>query len=308
MVERGICLDNYTTEIQMDFQKDLISMMEAKLKSMGYSVSSGLDNRNIKIKYFNVLLRMVSIAPRRVIESKEFNCPRESDLAYKYFVAKSEKGENLNPYLSRNLSDLNYNDPMLNDWGIHHFHLGASLETDGFMARTDTLLFAKVTEDKIYAINIDRHGAWTQQALVEVIHNNWPELLEPYKLKGIIDISDVATDEEIGQLRKSGSNSILKLPGGSFYAPIGGGYMISGESMEAVNLANHYSTIAKRLEKYITDNKASIICKMGKNGINIGSKLAFHLIDIEGDIAEISEIGSGYILRIRLNPAGQNPL
>ncbi len=288
-------------EIQMDLNRDLLSMIKSGLLSMGYSISLGDDDRIIKTKYFNAVRRRVSSKCRSVVMSKEFTCPDEFKKALNDFVAKSSKGEDLNPHLSRRLLDIEYNDPMLNDWGIHHFHLSMATDPDGFVSRSGPLLFAVVNDDKIYAIDIRSHGAWTEKNLIQIIHDNWPGLIKSYLINDIIDVSDIPTDNEIGQLRKSGVNSFIKLSDGSIYAPIGGGYMASGESIEAVMQADWYSRTVNMIEQHISNNIENLASDARKRGIELGSKLNFQLVALNVKNSRIMETNSKYLFSIPLS-------
>ena len=55
-------------------------------------------------------------------------------------TAKIRKGEDLT-HLSKRITDLDYNDALLNDCGIHHLHLGIDVDDSGFDTRIGPLLF-----------------------------------------------------------------------------------------------------------------------------------------------------------------------
>ena len=53
------------------------------------------NTRNILYEYFNMLKRIISIRPRRVVYSNEFQCPEEYKPALLEFEDKRSKGEKL---------------------------------------------------------------------------------------------------------------------------------------------------------------------------------------------------------------------
>ena len=62
-------------------------------------------------------------------------------------------------------SSLKNLDGLLNEWGVHHLHLGTKSysKNHAFIARTGPLLLALIAEDDFYAINVYLHGAWESQ-------------------------------------------------------------------------------------------------------------------------------------------------
>ena len=80
-------------------------------------------------------------------------------------------------------------DDLLNDWNIYHFHLTKRFREDGFAKRSDYQIFAWVTADCIYMIQIYPHKEahlYTKKELLKIIEENWPELLKPHHIKGAV--------------------------------------------------------------------------------------------------------------------------
>src|SRR5262249_60253000 len=95
-------------------------------------------------------------------------------------------GADPTPRLSRKLLKRGFNDKMLNDWGIHHLHLGLSMEPEGrFITRTGDVLFVLFRDDDAYLIDVREHGAWCDGDLVEIVHTNWPETIRQFRLEGV---------------------------------------------------------------------------------------------------------------------------
>jgi hypothetical protein len=92
---------------------------------------------------------------------------------------KAKSGLDLNPHLSGTVQkDAGYDDMMLNDWVMHHLHLGtrAHPKNPAMMARTKELLFAMVDNDDIYFVAVGDHTDWTDQQLFETARTHWPHL------------------------------------------------------------------------------------------------------------------------------------
>ncbi|MCP4350145.1 MAG: hypothetical protein GY795_32110 [Desulfobacterales bacterium] len=147
-------------EIKANFKEDWEQYVINELNSMGYVVTKNEKGTELTIKYYNALKRMVSAKPRTIEISKEFSCPTDLQKNLTAFKSKAKSGEDLTPYLSKRIKDIEYSDPFLNDWGIHHFHLGMKKEDSKFAERTGPLLFAKVTEKTVCFIDVMNHGDW----------------------------------------------------------------------------------------------------------------------------------------------------
>jgi len=103
---------------------------------MGYVVNPNLSNRDISITYFNLQRRRIASAPRKVVLSAEFSCPSTHIAGLELIKTKAANGEDLVPHQSTRLNDPSFDDALLNDWDIHHLHLGTTIQPNGFVERT----------------------------------------------------------------------------------------------------------------------------------------------------------------------------
>lgn len=244
----------------LNFDSDFDEMLVNELSDYNYSVDPTMDSEKIRMKYFNFKRRLIHSIPRQVLMSKEFNCPPDLQKGFDIVKSKLEKGENLTAHLSKNLTDLDYNDSLLNDLKIYHLHLGENLEANGsgFIQRTGPVLFARIDNEKALLINILPHGSWTKQQMVKVIHDNWPESIASYLMKDVIGLSHVPTDDDIKTMRKFGINSAIEIEPGVVYAPIGGGLTTAKTSIEVSMALIHYNQLLPKLQKHIEDNLQEI--------------------------------------------------
>lgn len=263
-------------------------MLKEELRLAGYISDPSDSPQTICFNYFNVQKRMVSQKPREVIISKGFSCPTGINDALCDFKNKVITGENLNIHVSKMLLKADYNDQLLNDWGIHHFHLGTGTNSNGFVARNNSLLYAMVKDNAVYFLTILNHGNWTNLQLLEIIHSNWPEVIRMYKNKGAINVGENVSENELKVLRRKGVVTVLKLKDGSEYFPIGKGYMSSGISTEVVMTADKYTNYIREREQYIRDNADMIINAIEENWSIRPSKLDLH-IAIKGDVIYVVE-------------------
>jgi hypothetical protein len=284
-------------KINIYFYTDWIEILKVWFSYMGYSLPDNIDPKEIPIIYANALRRKIAQAPRRIIKSREFTCLSGLEAGLRGLEAKVMAGVDINPHLSRSLAKPTYNDALLNDWGIFHFHLGEVVESNGFVERTGPLLFAQVTDNSFYEIGVYTHGNWTNLDIAEIIHSNWPETIERFKLKGILALSHAPSSADIKTLRNADINSFIQTSDGTIYAPIGGGYMTNGRSMEAVLDANRNIEFVKHLEKWVKDNVAILVEELKKSGYSEDKPLTIKFeVDEAGMYASCPEYGIRYIL------------
>lgn len=240
----------------LNFEKDFDEILVEELAELGFPVSASESSDKIRQRYFNLKRRLINAKPRQVLLSKEFSCPPEHHAGLDLVTEKFKNGADVTPHLSKQLANLDYNDSLLNDWGIYHLHLGTSLESGGsmFIERTGPVLFARIEYDKALFISVMPHGNWTNQQMVKVIHDNWPEVIQAYRLNDVIGLSHVPTDKEIGKMRKYGVNSAIEIEPGVVYAPIGGGLTTAGTSVEVTMAMIDWNRLLRQYHIYIEKN------------------------------------------------------
>lgn len=153
-------------------------------------------------------------------------------------VNKSKDCSNINTYLSRGIKNIKIPDKMLNDWGVLHLHLSNNLEHDGFVERTNELLFAYRDildcDNNLYFLDIFEHGDWAKKRTIEILCNNWPKAIKKYRVENMKDIyPKIQTDEDIKSFREANMNIPIKVSG-SYYIGIGGSVMMNGVNMHSM--------------------------------------------------------------------------
>ncbi len=271
--------DNHT-EIITDFRSDWIAILRDELSSMGYSMHPHDDPERFSVKYFNLLWRRVPQTPRMVRVPRQFSCPSNLQQGLNLVLKKARSGEDLTPHLSTRLLDADYNDGLLNDWGIHHFHLGTVPfpKKPGFHDRTDPVLFARVTGDRFYAIDVMGHRNWARQRLIEIIHNNWPQSIDSYRIEGILDFKDAVTDQGLKILRDHQINTPVQTADGAVYFGPGGGHAISGDSYQVVRRCMWAERELMLLQEEVKNRSAEIADLLRSKGIKFDTPIRLKLV------------------------------
>lgn len=249
--------------MKYDFRNDWKEHVKNELLLLGFSYDENRDVTDNSINLFNLRRRLPKEIPRKVVFSKEFVCPSENKKGLDSLVRKIEKGQCLIPSLSKTISKADYNDATLDDWGIHHFHLGEH-EVSGVIERTKNVAFVIVLDDCALFLQVLAHGkghsnVWVNTTLIEIIHNNWPNAISHMKTQ--VSGSEL-TFSERSTLRKKNVNVDIKVADGTVYFSPGGGRMSNGASMnDFMNLQIVYRDL-DYLEALVAQEAAQIKSKI----------------------------------------------
>lgn len=283
--------------ISTDFRTDLLAHIDAQLKELDYVPKAAGDARREPARYLMLLLRLLRRIPaaqaRRVVQAREFAVPPAHAAGYQTLVRAIESGTPLRPWLSTLVRKLNERDELLDDWGIHHFHLGiAAHETRAaFVARTDEVAFAVVRPDAIYFLTATSHDpetaplVWTQTELVDIVHRNWPALI---KTPGMSSHGRVLTAEDHARFREHRVNAGVTVSDGRVYYPPGGGIMSNGDGATDYMYQMQLLRQIDYLEAAIQQREAQIRAMVGVRGdIELALKARFRIGFPEGFAIEV---------------------
>lgn len=205
--------------------------------------SDGLDTTDfseVMSAYGNWRSRQIRPVPRNVSVSKELSTTWPYPEALGELQRRLTEGTDVSPFLSQQSgvgfddSDPERNDRrrdrdlLLAEWGIHHFHLSLEKGRGEKLRRTRDLLFAIVTDERAFLINVYPHGSWTKRELISITTRNWPdEDLVPAS-RIAIGLSQDFTEEEHLELRSSGASVSVFVDGRAY---IGFGQTLDGTPM-----------------------------------------------------------------------------
>jgi hypothetical protein len=286
-----------TRTIEIDLYRDWIAHLRNELSTFGYDVTQFRTDEQVAHAFLNLLRRLVRPVPRAVLKSKSFSCPADLLPGLAEVERKIVAGDDLSPHLSRFLRSPSFNDPLLNDWGIHHIHLGTVVEDDGFISRTCPVLFARFDNAAAYLIDVLPHGSWALQSMVKTLHDNWPDSIKHFRLKGVISLERSLADGDIARLRKANVNTMVQLGEGIVYAPIGGGFATSSLSTDVVVRSNHCARRLRTMQQSVIDNIEAIATDARAKGIELPEKVQFG-VEVKDD--EIYAVEINCMLGVRL--------
>lgn len=258
MIYQSLLPHRENWELDMDLNTDLELLLEVLLRRWGVTK---IRKKNIIYEYFNFVKRMVAIKPREIAKSKEFCVPTEYEQALQYFEQDARTGKNLNKYLSDSILKPAEPDDLLNDWNIVHFHLTKRFRNDGFAKRSNYQIFAWITDECLYMIQIYPHKEpylYSKQEILQIVEHNWPQLLEPYRVPGAIKLTEKLDDQAYADCHKAHISTMVQIGKNKVYYAMGGGYMSDGSSSEALRNADFWIERMRICENIIRKNMKKI--------------------------------------------------
>lgn len=250
--------------VEVNLYEDWITIIKSELISQGYSLT-GLSDDKIAILYFALKQRIIEIKPRNVLISQEFSCPPELESGLELIKNKIQNGIDIRPHQSRLLKKIDNKDGLLFDWDIHHLHLGVNIEADGFINRTGPLLYVRFDDENAYFLTVESHGAWTMQELLKIIHKNWPQTIENFRIKDAVSLTTNFSDEDLKDLRGAQINSLIEVAQGAIYMGPGWGIVSSGDSGKAVMDKLEHRKALMKLEFQLKNNTEQFISPVFEN-------------------------------------------
>jgi hypothetical protein len=277
--------------IEIDLVRDFTEICREYLVENGYEITLGSDFE-IRQQFFNVVKRGILKRPREVLVSKEFRCDYEGEdfsSQINELKHKAESGEDLTPHLSRRVFNAKFNDSLLNNFGIHHFHLGTGCDPNNpkLIKGTKQLVFARVTQDKFYMIQLLDHNAWYDLQLLQIIYDNWPAMLEPFRVKGIAPSR--FTEEQMREMMKENINFLITLQDGSTFSPPGGGSTTSGTAQNVTMSNDDIISKIRALEDSTKHNLSEWKSLASRDGKTLGPTLRFKLTRNDRNLVVIEE-------------------
>ena len=255
--------------IFLSIKEEMKSLVAMQLKHDGYN---NINPDEVMEQYFNACLRKITPKPRKIEKSKEFVCPAGFEKKLQYFESVVLKGEDVKPFMTTKMLNASYKDKMLSDWGLYHFHLADSPYTkdNRFMDRSDQLLIAYIDlndDGTIYFIQIVPHkkiNLWTTQDFIRCLADNWPQMMERYRIPGMAELDTQIDDKAYAELRDANINTMVDLGDGRVYCGSNFGLTGAGYSLRTQLGVNSLHNNAMLVEKIIIEKNGEITAKINE--------------------------------------------
>lgn len=223
----------------VDFEGDIVAAVGHLVPAdvEGWSAIGQMTADDAWLAYGNWLSRHVEPRPRTVHVSRELEqllAGHPDEESVRTVLREVERGDDLTPRLSKGTVYLHEDkavergrarrrdlDLLLNDWGVHHLHLGAHTPNKRFVQRSKNLLLISFLDDHAYAVTLLAHGGWADETILSILADNWPKdgvLLGP--LSGI-GLAERIPPESRLDLRNAGVSTMYEHHDGRIYVPRG---------------------------------------------------------------------------------------
>ncbi len=286
----------------VSLSSDLLRLIREELDRNGISYCRSLSVHRLAVRYYELLSRQIQPCRRAVHFSREIHASldelarkgRNEQVAGDAWQAAFrlhkflEDGKNVNGFLSRNILHATgkaSRDGLLFHYGIHHLHLSNETDADGFVKRSDYLLFAVVKPEDVFFVDVRRHPArgsagWASQELLRIVHANWPELTERLAVRGIY--GNRMTDDEVYELRRHNMNSLIDV-GGDALMPAFCGTAMDGSIVLCKQWAGKLLQEVRIHEDFISneEDREKIAKELLERGVEPGAELELELARFE---------------------------
>lgn len=229
--------------------------------------------------FFNWRDRSVPARPRTAHRSAALSAnPLAVDPQYKpgldRIIALIEAGQELTPHLSSGINNAyqskgpvqsSHLDLLLNDWGIHHLHLGTAIQKNGLVKRTGPLLFAVFRRDDAYLIDIMKHGKWADDSVIRTIVQEWPSAGIVNQLRGFTGLGAPVLEDRRMKLREAHLMGMIEI-NGAVYSPAKM-LMTSGTSLQHVQAADEVLRRVRVFEELLENSPDYITTTLTQHGV-----------------------------------------
>lgn len=226
--------------IFLDYNAQLRDEMVRVLPTRGKrekDAFAALDIREQAWRFLNWQSRLVHPHPREINIAEDFDgLPdvQANRILVDALLASLARGDDVTGHLSRDVTqgyccsrrpgrkggpDF---DLLLNEWGIHHFHLKQASGNGGFKERSNQLLYAIIGRGVAFVLAVAPHGAWTSRRFIETTIRSWPNQGLFVALPGILPGRDWTEDEHKG-LRKAGVTTLANVDDRCWISGVTGG-------------------------------------------------------------------------------------
>lgn len=275
-------------QIKVNFTHDIANLFKKAFISQGIKIPLSWDDKDVCLNYFELQKRWLkNNIQYKVFYSKELltklpSLSVEEQKIIKKIESKLKSGKNITSFMSKLIrnTDIEKSDFFMKNWNIYHLHI-EEIKSLNQKYTNSNLLFFHPTEDSVYFIDVRPHpsgSSWYCKDLIEIEHNNWPNLHK--YLKGFKPTNYIP-DNKMHNTLKHFITTVDFHDGILF--PSNMGVVASGNSYEAVYKSNYLFSIFDIIERKLKEQEKEIVRKI-KESSNIThiEELKYELV-IEND-------------------------
>ena len=266
----------------MNWQAEVIQLIEIYFKGVGIRYNSKNDIHMCLIDFMNLKMKLIKPVPRIILKSdklKSKSIPLKYIRALGYIENKIRIGKDITFHQSKKILDPSYNDLLLNDWIIQHIHLSDTKTQKGqkFYDRSKYLLFAAFNSNHAFFIDIREHdeqNVFAKREFLEIMNNNWPQVMKIYLEGDTIPFVNNYSDSEIDSLRRKGFTLGTTEINGKIFRNPGIGITKSGHNLHVIKRANEVVRYLHETMEEIENSEEDI-----KN--DLSEEIGFLINDLE---------------------------
>lgn len=281
-----------------DFEADLKNQLQTLAGQAGIKLPSNRNIREALIDYLTFQGKLIEPRSRRVLISPELldelpRNPRRSVI--NHIAAMASRGDNINCFQSKKVLQTNFHDHLLNEWGVHHFHLSLQKDKGGlFVKQTNALLFVYVDDEHFTLLGVDTHrdGVFGDIKWLEILHDRFPHLIEQFKDAEVRDVVPKLTATERQRVWDVGFTLGMTRVRDTVYHSPGVGRILSGHRFSILSNTN---SILRWLHAMATQFKvyAKDICR----GYGLDpNNLVATLIVVDGKLHIVDKVTSSTLI------------
>lgn len=278
--------------MKFNFEYDLKQLLSKEFDYYGITLSPKSDLTSLLFNYFTIRNKLILPIKRNVKYNPEFlkNLhihPKEKEI--RFLQKNIEEGKDINFFQSKRLFQSNFHDHLVNEWNIYHLHLSLSKQTKSkFYKQTNQLLFIYINSEQAIFLDTALHskGIFADVKWQEILHDHFPEIIEPYRENEILDISLNPNAEDRQMLWNKGYSIGYTKIRDKIYRNPGIGRVGTGHSIQISRQVNSILRWLNTINQQFKNHYTPICSALGINLLQANFSLRFGLYSLE--IIEVS--------------------
>jgi hypothetical protein len=152
---------------------------------------------------------------------------------------------------------------------------------NGFVDRTDDLLFVAFRSEAAYFIDIYPHDpqSWTDRDVLRTAVRNWPDANIVLPLRGAVGLAHEPTDDDYRVLRNAGATTMLQIDG-AVYTPLG--QTTAGPLAWATQSSNVVMRALRKFRDSMSSASGLLEDKLNEGGLDLSHDWSWRPHSLDG--------------------------